>query len=104
MNFTNIYIFAQETAKAEDFIWKTPRLTLRQTNRCNIAAATNEEHFRQGLITLLSLSKQHLRAHKSIIGEFRYLISDDPTSAPTPQQIKSIQVLEKFYENDLTKS
>ena len=32
------------------------------------------------------------------------MISADQTSAPTPQQIKSIQVLEKFYENDLTKS
>ena len=41
---------------------------------------------------------------KSIIGEFQCLISADLTSAPTPQQIKSIQVLEKFYENDLTKS
>ena len=102
--FHQLYIFAQETAKAEDFILKTPRLTSRQTNRCNIAAATDEEHFRQGLITLLSLSKQELRAHKSIIGEFRCLISGDPTSAPTPQQIKTIQVLGKFYENDLTKS
>ena len=43
-------------------------------------------------------------AHKSIIGEFQCLISSDPTSGPTPQQIKSIQVLEKFYENNLTKS
>ena len=42
--------------------------------------------------------------HKSIIGEFQCLISADQTSGPTPQQIKSIQVLGKFYENDLTKS
>ena len=39
-----------------------------------------------------------------IIGEFKCLISADPTSTPTPQQIKSIQVLGKFYENDLLKS
>ena len=52
----------------------------------------------------MSLSKQELRAHKSIIGEFQCLISSDPTSGPIPQQIKSIQVLGKFYENDLTKS
>ena len=56
--FHQLYIFAQETAEAEDFILKTPRFTSRQTNVCNIAAATDEEHFRQGLITLLSLSKQ----------------------------------------------
>ena len=33
--FHQLYIFAQETAKTEDFILKTPRLTSRQTNRCN---------------------------------------------------------------------
>ena len=47
--FHQLHIFAQETAKAEDFILKTPRLTSRQTNRCNIAAATDEEHFRVGI-------------------------------------------------------
>ena len=52
----------------------------------------------------MSLSKQELRAHKSIIDEFQCLISSDPTSGPIPQQIKSIQVLEKFYENNLMKS
>ena len=50
--FHQLYIFAQETAKAEDFILKTPRLTSRQTNRCNIAAATDEEHFRLGIFIL----------------------------------------------------
>ena len=50
--FHQFYIFAQETAKAEDFILKTPRLTSRQTNRCNIAAATDEEHFRLGIFIL----------------------------------------------------
>ena len=38
--FHQLYIFAQEAVKAEDFIFKTPCLTSRQTNRCNIAAAT----------------------------------------------------------------
>ena len=47
--FHQLYFFAQEAAKAEDFILKTPRLTSRQTNRCNIAAATDEEHFRVGI-------------------------------------------------------
>ena len=40
--FYLLYVFALETAKAEDFILKTPRLTSRQTNQCNIAAATDE--------------------------------------------------------------
>ena len=39
--------------KAEDFILKTPRLTSKQTNRCNIAAATDEEHFRVGIVRRL---------------------------------------------------
>ena len=60
MNFTSSIFLHKKTAKAEDFILETPRLTLRQTNRCNIAAATDEEYFRVGfsfyfLITLLSL-------------------------------------------------
>ena len=95
-------------AKAEDFILKIPCLTLRQTNRCNIAAVTDEEHFRGGIFipfldNFIVTLEARFTAHKSIIGEFQCLISSDPTSAPTPQQIKSIQVLGKFYENDLTK-
>ena len=106
--FYQLYISALETAKAEDFILKIPRLTLRQTNRCNIAAATDEEYFRVGIFSLfldnfIVTLEARFTAHKSIIGEFQCLISADPTSAPTPQQIKSIQVLGKFYENDSTK-
>ena len=48
--------------------------------------------------------KARFTDHKSITGEFQCLISADPTSEPTPQQIKSIQVLGKFYENDSSKS
>ena len=107
--FHQLYISAQETAKAEDFILKTPRLTSRQTNRCNIAAATDEKHFRLGIFILfldnfIVTLEARFTAHKSLIGEFQCLISADPTSAPSPQQIKSIQVLGKFYENDSTKS
>ena len=88
---------------------KTPRLTSRQTNRCNIAATTDEEHFRVGIFipfldNFIVTLEVRFTAHKSIIGEFQCLISADPSSGPTPQQIKSIQVLEKFYENGLTKS
>ena len=107
--FHQRYIFAQETAKAEDFILKIPRLTSRQTNRCNIAAATDEEHFRLGIFILfldnfIVTLEARFTVHKLIIGEFLCLISADPSSASTPQQIKSIQVLGKFYKNDLTKS
>ena len=107
--FHQLYVFAQETAKAEDFILKTPRLTSRQTNRCNIVAATDEEHFRVRifipfLYNFIVTLETRFTAHKSIIGEFQCLISADPTNGPTFQQIKSIQVLRKFYNNDLTKS
>ena len=105
--FHQLYIFAQETAKAEGFILKIPRLTSRQTNRCDIAAVTDEEHFKLGnlfLYNFIVTLEAKFTAHKSIIGEFQCLISADPTTAPTPQQIKSIQVLGKFYENNLTKS
>ena len=93
--FHQLYIFAQEKAKAEDFILKIPRLTSRQTNRCNIGAATDEEHFRLGIFILffdnfIVTLEARFTAHKSIIGEFQCLISADPTSAPTPQQIKSV--------------
>ena len=76
---------------------------------CNIAAVTDEEHFRLGIFILfldnfIVTLKARFTAHKSIIGEFQCLISADQTSAPTSQQIKSIQVLGKFYKNDLTKS
>ena len=107
--FHQLCIFAQETAKAENFILKIPRLTSRQTNRCNIAAATDEEYFRVGIFipfldNFIVTLEARFTAHKSIIGEFRCLISADPTTGPTPQKIKSIQVLGKFYKNDFTKS
>ena len=38
MNFTSSMFLRKKTAKAEDFILETLRLTSRQTNRCNIAA------------------------------------------------------------------
>ena len=69
---------------------------------------TDEEYFRVGIFipfldNFIVTLEARFTAHKSIIDEFQCLISSDPTSGPTPQQIKSIQVLEKFYENDLTK-
>ena len=42
-------------------------------------------------------------AHKLIVGRFQCLIPADQTIGPTPQQIKSIQVLEKFYKHNSTK-
>ena len=109
MNFTSSIFFAQETAKTEDFILKTPRLTSRQNNQCNIAAAIDEEYFRVGIFipfldNFIVTLEARFTAHKSIIDKFQCLIFADPTSGPTPQQIKSIPVLEKFYEKDLTKS
>ena len=88
---------------------RPPRLTSRQTNRCNLAAATDQQYFRVGIFipfldNFIVTLKARFTAHKSIIGQFQCLIFSDPTSEPTPQQIESIQVLEKFYENDLTKS
>ena len=107
--FHQLYISAQETAKTQNFILKTPRLTSRQTNRCNIAAETDEEYFRVGIFipfldNFIVTLEARFTAHKSIIGEFQCLIPADPTIGPTPQQIKSIKVLGRFYENDLTKS
>ena len=109
MNFPQLYISAQETAKTQNFIFKTPRLTSRQTNRCNIAAETDKKYFRVGIFipfldNFIVTLEARFTAHKSIIGGFRCLIPADPTIGPTPQQIKSIQVLGRFYENDLTKS
>ena len=104
--FYQLYISAQETAKTQNFILKTPRLTLRQTNRCNIAAETDEEYFRVEIFIpfLIVTLETRFTAHKSIIGGFQCLIPAEPTIGPTPQQIKNIPVLGKFYENDLTKS
>ena len=87
-DFHQLYIFAQEEAKAEDIILKTPRLTSKQTNRCSIAAATDEEHFRVGIFipfldNFIVTLEARFTAHKSIIGEFQCLISADPTSGPT---------------------
>ena len=101
--FHQLYIFAQEAAKAEDFIFKTPRFTSRQTNQCNIAAATDEEHFRVGIFipflnNFIVTLEARFTAHKSIIDEFQCLLSADPTSGPTPQQIKSIQSFGKILQ------
>ena len=107
--FHQLYISAQETAKTQNFILKTSRLTSRQTNRCNIAAETDEEYFRVGIFIpfldnfIVTLEARFI-AQISIIGGFQCLIPADPNIKRTSQRIKGIQVLGKFYENDLRKS
>ena len=76
-------------AKTQNFILKTPRLTLKQTNRCNIAAETDEEYFRVGIFipfldNFIVTLEARFTAHKSIIGRFQCLIPADPTIGPTP--------------------
>ena len=58
-------------AETEDFILKTPRLTSRLTNRCNIAAVTVEEYFRVGIFipfldNFIVTLEARFTAHKSI--------------------------------------
>ena len=92
MNFTSFILERpkrQETAETEDFILKTPRLTSRQTNRCNIAAETDEKYFRVGIFipfldNFIVTLEARFTTNKSIIGEFHCLISSDSTSGPTP--------------------
>ena len=108
MNFTSSIFLRKKTAKSEDFILETPRLTSRQTNRCSIAAATDKEYFGVGIFipfldNFIVTLEARFTAHKLIIDKFQSLISSDPTTGPTLQQIKRIQVLEKFYKNDLRK-
>ena len=42
--FHELFVSAQETAQNQGFSLDMPRLTPRQINRCNVAAATNEEY------------------------------------------------------------
>ena len=48
-DFHELFVSAQETAPNQGFSLDMPRLTPRQINRCNVAAATNEEYFRVGI-------------------------------------------------------
>ena len=78
-------------------------------NRCNIAAETDEEYFRVGIFipfldNFIASLESRFTAHKSIIGGLQCLIPADPNVGPNAQQIETIQVLGKFYQNDLTKS
>ena len=73
--FHQLYISAQEMAKTQNFILKTPRLTPRQTNRCNIAAETDGEYFRVGIFipfldNFIVTLEARFTAHKSIIRGF----------------------------------
>ena len=107
--FHLLYSLAQETAQVQKFTLEIPRITSRMTNRCNIVSATVEDYFRSAIFVpfldnfILTLQSR-FTTHKSIIGGFQCLIPNDPTVGPTIQQIESIQVLGKFYRNDLTKS
>ena len=47
--FQELFVSAQETAQNEGFSLDIPRLTPKQINRCNVAAAANEEYFRVGI-------------------------------------------------------
>jgi len=106
--FHEFLFSAQETAQNQGFCLDMPRLTPRQINRCNVAAATNEEYFRVGIFiplldSFIANLESRFTADKSIIGGLRYLIPADPTVGPTTKQIQSIKVLGEFYKEDLTK-
>ena len=75
MNFTSSIFNAQETAETKDFILKTPRLTSKLTNRCNIAAATDEEYFRVGIFipfldNFMVTPKQDLQSANRLLVNF----------------------------------
>ena len=106
--FHQLYTLAQETAQVQEFTLEMPRLTARVTSRCNFAAATDEDYFRAAIFIPLLNSfiltlESRFTAHKAIIGGFQCLVPVNPTVGPTIQQTESIQILEKFCENDLTK-
>ena len=107
--FHQLYSCAQETAETQNFTLEVLRRTSRMINRCNIAAETDEEYFRVGIFipfldNFIASLESRFTAHKSIIGGLQCLIPANPNVGPNAQQIESIQVLGKFYQNDLTKS
>ena len=107
MNFTALY-FCARNGRNPKFYFKNTTPYFKTDHRCNIAAETDEEYFRVGIFipfldNFIVTLEARFTVHKSIIGGFQCLIPADPTFVPTPQQIKSIQVLGKFYENELTK-
>ena len=94
--FHELFVSAQETAQNQGFSLDMPRLMPRQINRCNVAAATNEEYFRVGIFipfldSFIANLESRFTAHKSIIGGLQCLIPADPTVGPTTKQIQSIK-------------
>ena len=99
--FHHLCTSAQETAQTQEFTLEMHRLTARMTNRCNIAAATDEDYFQAAIFkpfldSFILTLKSRFTAHKPIIGGFQCLVPANPTVGPTVQKTESIEVLEKF--------
>ena len=67
--FYQLYISAQKTAKTQNFILKTTRLTSRQTYRCKIAAETDEEYFRIGIFMVVGMVGSKDKSSSSFEGQ-----------------------------------
>ena len=101
--FHELFVSAQETAQNQGFSLHMTRLTPRQINRCDVAAATNEEYFRVGIFILFLDSfianlESRFTAHKSIIGGLQCLIPADPTVGTKPNKSKALKFWESFIK------
>ena len=108
MNFTSSIFLRKKNGQSRRFYFGNTTPYFKTDQSMQYCCWTDEEYFRVGIFipfldNFIVTLEARFTAHKSIIDEFQCLIFSDPTSGPTPQQIKSIQVLGKFYENDLTK-
>jgi len=83
-----------------------PRLSKRQTNRCNIVADTAEEYFRVAVfvpfIDSFSLQlKDRLLEHRSVLNDFMCLLPSKECLQPNSDQVAAIQRLADNYADDL---
>jgi len=83
-----------------------PRITKRQTNRCNVPADSPEAYFRATIFIpfvdhfLLQLHEPFL-AHKQMLANFMCLLPAKGCVQPNPDQIRGLRHLADMYNADI---
>lgn len=107
--FKNMYNSATEMAEKFGVEMCIPRITGRQTHRCNVEVKSAEEYFRISVFLpflnfICNEMNQRFLTHKEILSSFACLLPDGKSSSPTDEHLSNMKKLTIFYEEDLQSS
>lgn len=104
--FAELFATVAQLGRDIDVELVKPRLSMRQTNRCNIDADTAEAYFRIAIFVPFADSfcahlTDRLLTHRNVLSDFMCLLPVKNLTAPTSGQVSAIKQLSESYAVDL---